>query len=273
MIARLTVFGLSALLMLIGYGLNQAMRDPVVRTASVAVKDWPEGQGPLRLVLISDIHIAGPDMSPERLRHIVDLVNAERPDIVLIAGDMVSDKTLSSQHYPSDSGLAPLAGLKPRLGTVAVLGNHDHWRDPDVIRATLERDGITVLFNDATKIGPLVIGGADDDFTHRADPAKVEAAMDRYAGPRIILSHSPDIVPNLPAPVALVAAGHTHCGQANLPLIGIPLNVSRYGLRYQCGLIDDNGQKLVVTAGLGTSGVPMRLGVPPDLWVLTLHSV
>ena len=106
-----------------------AVSDPVVRDARVAVAGWPSGAPRLRLLLLSDIHVGGPDMPPARLRRIVGQINRLRPDIILIAGDLVTDKRLATRHYSHDEAVAPLAGLRPRLATVAVLGNHDHWRD------------------------------------------------------------------------------------------------------------------------------------------------
>jgi predicted MPP superfamily phosphohydrolase len=94
--------------------------------------------------------------------------------------------------------------------------------------------------------------------------------MRRLTGARLILTHSPDIAPNLPPQVSLLLAGHTHCGQVVLPLLGPISEVSRYGARYRCGIRREGGRIVVVTAGLGTSGGPFRLGAPPDLWLLTL---
>ena len=90
--------------------------------------------------------------------------------------------------------------------------------------------------------------------------------------PRVLVTHGPDIVPGLPSPVAAVFAGHTHCGQIAMPLIGAISYVSRYGDRFACGLIDDKGQKVVVGAGLGTSIMPLRYGAPPDVWLITLKA-
>ncbi len=91
-------------------------------------------------------------------------------------------------------------------------------------------------------------------------------------GPRILVTHSPDIVPGLPQPVAAVFAGHTHCGQIALPLIGALSYASRYGDRFDCGDIDDRGQRLFVGAGLGTSILPLRFGAPPDVWLVTIDA-
>lgn len=135
----------------------------------------------------------------------------------------------------------------------------------------MRRHGITVLANQAVQRGPLIVGGVDDDYSGHDDLAATYAAMDVLAdGPRILITHSPDIVPGLPGPVAAVFAGHTHCGQIALPLIGALSYVSRYGDRFACGDINDRGQRLFVGAGLGTSILPLRYGVPPDVWLVTI---
>lgn len=269
-VMRNTVASIVIILLFLGQGYWNATRMPLVRTATLPLADWPPGAAPMRILLISDVHVAGPDMPPERLRAIIARINALKPDLVLIAGDMVSEKRMATRIYETSEIVAPYAALKAPLGVVAVLGNHDHWFDESGFLRLLPRAGVTVLQNQAIKRGPLVIGGVDDDYTRHANLAKTYAAMDRLSGPRIILTHSPDIVPDLPSPVALVFAGHTHCGQARLPLIGQPVNVSRYGQRFNCGLIDDRGQKLVVGAGLGTSVAWLRYGAPPDMWLITL---
>jgi predicted MPP superfamily phosphohydrolase len=255
---------------LVAWGYRQATRDPLVRETRIALADWPAGQPPIRAVLMSDLHVAGPDMPPERLSRIVAQVNALSPDIVLIAGDLVSDKAISTRHYPVEAAVAPLKRLRARFGAVAVLGNHDHWRDTAAFRRAVPATGVTLLTNQAVRRGPLVIGGIDDEITRHADVARTVRAMDALPGPRLAVSHSPDIVPLLPARIALVLAGHTHCGQINLPLIGRISTASRYGERFACGRIEEAGRTIMVTAGLGTSVVPLRYGVPPDLWVVTI---
>jgi predicted MPP superfamily phosphohydrolase len=255
---------------LAGFGYWGATRPPIVREASVAMPDWPEGAPPLRVLLLSDIHVGAPDMTPDRLAGIVEEANAVAPDVVLIAGDFISDKRLSTRLYDYPDALAPLAGLRPRLATLAVLGNHDHWRNADSARAGLAAIGVTVLDNAAAEVGPLAIGGLDDPFTGHADLAATLEALRRLPGAKLVLSHSPDPFPDLPPDVTLMLAGHTHCGQVSLPLIGPLKTMSAYGKRYACGRIDEAGRTLFVTAGLGTSGVPVRIGAPPDMWLLTL---
>lgn len=267
---RILLIGLCLALAFAGYGYWGALRDPTVRRATIEMADWPTGQAPLRVALLSDLHVAGPDMPPERLARIVTQVNALKPDLVLIAGDLVSDKRVSTHRYTEDEAVAPLGGLRARHGVVAVLGNHDHWRDTAGMRRALEANRVTVLSNSVIRRAGLILAGADDDFTGRADPAALARTVETLAGPVVALSHSPDIVPALPPRFGLVLAGHTHCGQIALPLIGRPATMSRYGDRFACGLIREGERTIVVGAGLGTSVLPIRIGAPPDLWLLTL---
>lgn len=252
------------------FGYWQATSDPLLRSARIALEGWPAGARPVRAILISDLHVAGPDMPPERLRRIVDRINALRPDLVLVAGDLVSDRRLSTRRYDLREAVAPLAALRARLGVVAVLGNHDHWRDAAAARAALRSAAVRVLDNRAVALGPLAIGGVDDDFTGHARVAEVVEEVRALRGARLLLSHSPDPFPDVPSDVGLTLAGHTHCGQIVLPWIGAFATMSRYGDRYGCGFVRENGKLLLVTAGLGTSIAPLRIGAPPEIWLLTL---
>ena len=264
----MVAFGLA----LLGWCYWTAIADPVVREADIGLPDWPVGAPPVRALLMSDLHVAGPDMPPERLARIVAQVNALRPDIVFVAGDFISDRRVSTRDYSFAEAVAPLAGLRSRLGTVAVLGNHDHWRNAAEARAALQRIGVRVLDNEAVQIGPLAIGGLDDAFTHHQDLGAMLNGLRGLAGARVVLSHSPDPFPSLPPDVDFMLAGHTHCGQIRLPLIGALSTMSAYGDRYACGLIRENGRTLIVSAGLGTSLLPLRLGAVPDMWLIRLGS-
>ncbi|HEX8193889.1 MAG TPA: metallophosphoesterase [Allosphingosinicella sp.] len=261
-----------ALLLLLGLGLagwmyRTAQADPVARRAQVPLPGLTQ---PLRVVLLSDIHVAKPDMPPERLARIVAQVNALRPDIVLIAGDFLGDGYLHTQVTPAEA-IAPLRALRSRLGTYAVLGNHDHWNDPSAISAALRANGIRLLVNEAVQVGPLVLGGLNDDFTDRAEMARTVAAMEGLTGARLILSHSPDPFAEMPRDVPLMLAGHTHCGQISFPLVGALTYESDHGARYGCGEVSEDGRRLIVGGGLGTSVLPLRLGAVPELWLIELR--
>ncbi len=256
---------------LLAKGYWNATRDPVVRTAGVAVAGWPAGQPPLKILLISDVHVSTPDMSPARLTRLVGQLNTLKPDLVVIAGDLISGKRFATRHHTPDEIAAPLAGFKAPLGTVAVLGNHDFWHNAPAQATALRKRGITVLANSAVRRGPLIVGGIADEVTGHDDVPATYAAMDALgAGPRVLLTHSPDVVPKLPKPVAAVLTGHTHCGQLVFPMIGALTYSSKYGDRFACGRIDAGGQAVFVGAGLGTSILPLRYGAPPDVWLVTL---
>jgi predicted MPP superfamily phosphohydrolase len=246
-----------------------AVSEPRLRHAEAIL---PGLAGPeLRVLLISDIHVAGPDMPPARLARIVGTINRLRPDAVLIAGDFVSDKAVATRRYSLADAIAPLAGLRPRLGTFAVLGNHDHWRSAPQAAAALADAGVRLLVNDAARAGPLAIGGLDDDYTGRADVPRTLARLRAVGGVPVLLSHSPDPFPDAWGEVPLMLAGHTHCGQIRLPLVGAVATMSEHGDLYACGVARRNGSTLVTAAGLGTSILPLRLGARPDMWMVRLR--
>lgn len=254
-------------------GYWNATRDPIIHRASVTVPNWPQGQAPITALLLSDIHVAGPDMPPNRLEKLVEQFNRLKPDLILIAGDLVSEKRLATHIYTAKEVVAPLARLKAPLGVIVAPGNHDHWFDHDALAEELKAIGLTVLQNEAVQRGPLTIGGIDDDYSNHDDTPATYRAMDALpAAPRVLVTHSPDVVPDLPSPVAAVFAGHTHCGQIVFPFIGALSYVSRYGDRFACGDINDEGQRVFVGAGLGTSILPLRYGAMPDAWLVTLKS-
>lgn len=254
---------------------RDTMRDPIVREFEVTLDTMAAGSEPVTIALLADIHVAGPDMPPSRVARIVEQVNALEPDLVLIAGDFVSDKSTATTHYTAEESLAPLQALTPSIASVAVPGNHDHWRDINVINQVLAAANIDVLQNEAAQYGPLIIGGVDDDYTRRSDlPATLMemdgAATEEPQGGRIILSHSPDIFPDVPDDTGLVLAGHTHCGQIRYPWGGSPATMSRYGQRYSCGIVEENGNILIASSGLGTSILPFRFLAPPEIWLITI---
>ena len=250
------------------WGLHNARADPVVRTTHVALPDWPRGAAPIRAVLISDIHIGNGAMDAARLSRIVAQINALKPDIVLIAGDFVYGHDPVAARAYAEELVAPLSGLRAPLGVVATFGNHDEWTSPPQIDAALTRARVRVLHNEAITIGPLAIAGIGDAFSGHADPFATGVALNHVRGARIALSHSPDVAPHLPSGIGLFLAGHTHCGQAVFPIIGPLTKVATD--RYLCGIVHDGARTTIVTGGLGTSGVPLRFGAPPDLWLIKL---
>lgn len=267
--------GLLALMMGIAVGAkawHDTMRAPVVERLVVESDALPSGALPVTIALLADIHVAGPDMPPARLAEIAAQVNALQPDLIAIAGDLVSEKRTATQVYTAAEVVAPLGILSAPLGVVVVPGNHDHWFGWETLAAELTRYAqITVLRNQATRRGPVLIGGVDDDFTGKADLPTTVAKMAGQAGVRIMLTHSPDIFPQVPVDVELVLAGHTHCGQIAWPWGGAPATMSDYGDLYACGVTRRHGKTLVTSAGLGTSLLPVRMFTHPEIWLIEIR--
>lgn len=259
---------LTGLAILFG-SLVAARMDPVVDRATVVLPDWPRGQPPLTLALLSDIHLGNASMDRQRLDAIVDRVNALHPDLVLVGGDFLSayDKPRAPGRIRTVA--AALQRLVAPLGVVAVLGNHDSATAATVIAKTLGDGGITVLQNEATVRGPLVIGGLGDGYSGNAHLPQTLAAMAPLHGARIMLVHSPADTLKLPGDISLVLAGHTHCGQIVLPFVGA-LAIPSVPVRYLCGVVHDGARTTIVSGGLGTSVLPLRVHAPPDLWLVTV---
>jgi hypothetical protein len=168
---------------------------------------------------------------------------------------------------------AALRGLAAPLGVFAVLGNHDWWYDGDQVSRALTEAGIRVLEDTAapveTRGGPLWIAGVSDLYTRHSDVGRALASVPEGA-PVIVLTHNPDVFVRVPPRVLLTLAGHTHGGQVNLPFFGRLIVPSQFGERFAIGHVHEDGRDLFVTPGIGTSIVPVRFGVPPEISVLTV---
>jgi uncharacterized protein len=168
--------------------------------------------------------------------------------------------------------VATFAGLTARYGVVAVIGNHDFWYGRQSITTALQDAGIAALWNRNVVInregGALVVAGIADDWTGDPDFA---VALDGAEGrDTIVISHSPDPFAEMPRGPALMLAAHTHCGQVTVPLVGRPVLPVR-NEAYGCHLVEENGKRLYVTAGIGTSMIPARFLNPPEIVVVTLR--
>lgn len=273
-LAGAAAIGIVATLVLGAIGYREAVSVPIVRHARMALPDWPTGAPPVRIALLSDVHVGSVTMSPARLARVVAQVNALHPDLVVIAGDFVNGHAIGEARADMPSLTATLKALHAPLGIVAVLGNHDHWTGAGAVTAALRAANIPVLANGATQRGPLTIVGIDDAASGHADPAAAFRSAAGLGGARVALTHSPDIIPHLPpSAAALVLAGHTHCGQ--LVVFGRGLVMKRpfspyrlYDPHYRCGVVRDGAQTTIVTAGVGSGSAPLRLGAPPDFWIV-----
>jgi predicted MPP superfamily phosphohydrolase len=266
-------FALGIVGVLLLAGLWAAAAEPrllSVTRLAVAVPEWPADAAPLTAVFATDLHVGAPHVGLDRLERIVARIQAEAPDIVLLGGDFVCAAVIGRTVVAPEAIAERLGSLRPALGTVAVLGNHDWWMDGPAIAAALSAQGIRVLENDAAQFGRLWVAGLADDTTRHPDSYAAIAAVPADA-PVIGLMHDPANLPDWPRRLTLALAGHTHAGQMRLPGIGSPIVPGRAPRRHAFGLIREYGQLLYVSAGIGTSILPFRFGAPPELLVVTFH--
>ena len=286
-----------------GYALAEPFRLNVTSYRITPV-GWPAGLS-LKLAVIADLHAIEPWMGAERLDEIVESTNALGADAVLLAGDFVSSMRrvgrLFGRPVPDIVWAAALGRLRAPLGVHAVLGNHDWWDDDELQRTrkgrppaarALEAAGIPVYENTATRFRkngvPFWIAGLGDQWAFWPRPEQYERFRRRgkidYQGvddlpatlrqvtddaPVILMAHEPDIFPEVPDRVSLTVSGHTHGGQVRL-LGFAPVVPSKYGSRYLYGHIFEDRRHLVVSGGLGCSGLPIRFGSPPEIVVVEL---
>ncbi len=239
-----------------------------VRKHDVRLDRWARGR-PLRIVFASDFH-AGPVTHPELLNEASRAIAGGKPDLLLLGGDFISP------HARYIDGLADrLRQIDAPLGKFAVLGNHDLYADDEYIVERLAAAGVRTLNNECVRLPPpydeITLCGLDDPTVGTPE---VPAALRDAAGPRIVLMHSPEGLLSLRGhPFDLAFCGHTHGGQVALPggrpimMPGGPLNRTYAHGTHR--LRAHGNATLIVSRGIGCSGVPVRLFARPEVHVCT----
>jgi predicted MPP superfamily phosphohydrolase len=239
----------------------------------ITVPGWPQWQRPLRIVYLSDLHLGSHAGDVARLEAIIAEAAQYRPDLALHGGDFVNMQPFGGGRVPPHITAAILARLTAPCGRVAVLGNHDYTYGPRDVADALRHNGITVLDDNLCSVEheahAVHIIGLPDARATRARGLKLIRSL--AARPTLVLAHDPAWFAHMPPGPYLMLAGHTHGGQVRLPGIGVVTNASKAPLRWSHGLVNEGGRQLYVTAGLGTSGVPLRVGVPPEYAVLDIN--
>jgi predicted MPP superfamily phosphohydrolase len=278
MLARTGLLGMGTVgLSVSAYGTYLEPGALQLREYDVPIADLPPSLDGLRIVQVADTHY-GPFMTLRYLRYALDWANSLNPDLLVFNGDYVQDA------HAIAPGIALFDRSRARLGMAAVLGNHDHWEGAEACRKMFQSVGIplidnTRLFVTATGLQialpageAICLGGVGDLWCDTVSPETafrdVPAAM-----PRLLLSHNPDVAEHLPSRlrVDLMLSGHTHGGQVSLPRIGAPFIASRFGKRYLGGLCQGPRCRVLVSRGVGVAGIPVRMGVPPELCHITLR--
>ena len=247
----------------------------VIHEQSIQIDNWPKELGGLRIALIADLHTGGWFIDENKLRLIVDRTNQQHPDLIVLLGDYMSPNSWHSRRVEPEITAGVLKDLRAPLGVYAVLGNHDWWYNGAKVRRAFEQNGIPVLEDEVVEIRwrdkSFWLAGLADLWTR---PQQIDETIAKAppGSTMIALTHNPDIFPRLPPNVPLLLAAHTHGGQVSIPLIGTPIVPSRFGSKYTAGHVFENRHHMFVTTGIGTSILPVRFRVPPEIVVLTVKS-
>ena len=261
---------------------------PVVRRYVVTPPGWTPGLT-LRIGVIADIHACEPWMPAARVRAIAEQCNALDPELILLLGDFNAGHRFVTGPVLPGAWAEALSVLRAPLGTYAILGNHDWWHGPvpgmkggpEEVRRALRAIDIPVIENDAVLVDRggkrFWLAGLADQIAYLTAPHGHKGADDlagtlkkvRDDAPVIMLAHEPYAFARMPDRVSLTLSGHTHGGQIVIPGVGPIVTPSR---RYNYGHIVEGQRHLIVSGGLGESGLPARLGVPPELLDITVTS-
>jgi predicted MPP superfamily phosphohydrolase len=258
----------------------------VVTEHTIEIEKLDPALDGLKIVAISDLHCGSNAVNAEKLRDLLALANGQNPDIVVLLGDFVSEYEGGTKlRMPLDEMTQNISGLKARYGVFAVMGNHDDWYDSELVKNAVQAAGYRILDDEIATLDinntKLRLLGLRDHLRINSWKAFSEQTRhlidtDGGSGDIIVLEHSPDVLPMITGELSispdtrLMLAGHTHGGQVWLPILGRPIIPSSYGQKYAYGHIRDQGLDMFVTSGVGTSILPFRFLVPPEIAVITL---
>lgn len=263
------------LVVLAGWGLWWEPASLSTREYELALPGWPASARDLRIAVLADLHTGSPHNDLEKLQDIVQATNRAQPDLVLLAGDFVIHGVVGGHFIEPEASARVLRSLQAPLGVYAVLGNHDWWFDGTRVRKALEAEGIPVLEDRAIPLmfhhTSIWLAGVSDFWEAAHDVRRALSGVDETS-PVIVVTHNPDVFPEIPGRVTLTIAGHTHGGQVAVPGWGRPVVPSQFGERYAIGHIVEGGRHLFVSTGIGTSILPVRFRVPPEISIMTIRS-
>lgn len=269
--------GLAGGSLLGGYGYWVERKNFHVQGYRLFLNSLPQGLEGLRLVVMADMH-CGPVNRPDDLWPALQLANSLKPDLVLLPGDFVH---LSARYFHEAAELIDRLETRIPGGILYSWGNHDHWNDLEAARRTFSQTRAHELVQQRRVLRPdrqwsdhgkgLWIAGVDDLWEGLPDLSQALHGIP-LEQPRLVLCHNPDVAELQSARrVDLMLSGHTHGGQIRVPGLGTPICPSRYGQKYAGGFVQGPSYPVYITRGLGVGGIPVRLGVLPEVTFFELH--
>ena len=260
---------LTAPVAVIGYGTFVQRFRLTMREQDIHIPDLHPDLDGVRIAQLTDIHLS-PFLSARDLERAVNMANETRPDLMVVTGDLIT-----GEDDPLDDCLSLLSRLRATSGVYGCLGNHEiiagseHYTQVQGARLGMNflRQQATLLRFGAAKLN---LAGVDYQRFHRPYLQRAERLVVPGAL-NVLLSHNPDVFPTAAAKgFPLTLAGHTHGGQVRVEILGQDLNVARFFTPYVDGFYRREDAAIFVSRGIGTIGLPARLGAPPEVALLKL---
>jgi uncharacterized protein len=255
-----------------GYGVFVQRDNFHLREIDVPIRGLSKELHGLRLVQISDIHLS-PFLSEREFARAIDMANEAKADLALVTGDLIT-----SYKDPLDACFRQLTRLRADAGVIGCLGNHEIYSGTEeYVQREGARRGMRFLRDRAEvlKFRGVPLNFVGVDYQNMSAEYLVNTERHVQPGmPNILLSHNPDVFPKAAAKgFDLTISGHTHGGQITFEVLHQNLSVARFYTPYVYGLYQEGNASVYVTRGLGTVGVPARLGAPPEVAVIRLCAI
>jgi len=248
----------------------------VLTRAKLEIPHWAAVNDGFRIVVISDLHPL-PDWAHNgRLKRITDLANAQKPDVVLLVGDLVNAMGGEKGNITMPELTAFARDLKPKYGVFAVHGNHEFWYGTDKVEKALTDAGVTMLENKSATIKvnreKINFAGLPElSTTNHTDVVKALRQVKKDESV-FLITHNPESLPLVPTRVSLTICGHTHGGQIRLPFLGSALMPRIIKSRFEPGLNVVGERKMYLTSGIGGSPFRARFCCPPEVVLLEIYA-
>ena len=256
----------------VGYGALVQRTDFRIREVDIPMRGLPEDLDGLRLLQLSDIHLSA-FLSEAELARVIDASNELRAHVAFFTGDLISGHT-----DPLDACIKQLARVKSDAGILGCMGNHERYiHAENYTERAAASAGIRFLRHGATRLrfGNATLNIAGSDFESRRNRARYLAGMETLIEPgtvNLLLQHNPDVFPAAARKgYNLLLAGHTHGGQVTVEILDQSINPARFFTPYVYGLYRLGDSAAYVTRGIGTIGIPARIGAPPEISLLRLR--
>jgi predicted MPP superfamily phosphohydrolase len=258
-------------------GVLHTIYDVEVRKTEIVIPRLSSVFDGLKIVQISDIH-TGSFFGVSYIEHVIEIIHQQSPDIIAITGDFVNFDPSEYERF------VPLfRKLKATFGVFGSLGNHDHYmtkENHEYLISLIKKSGIDVLINESRTIEKLgasiTIAGTDNTgFNQKYGDLKKAFKNAPIDSPSILMAHDPtywsmEIKDSKLADLTL--AGHTHGGQMGIEFLGTAFSPAQFVYEHWSGLYEENNTYLYVNRGLGTVGPPVRIGIKPEITVITLRT-